>query len=351
MNCGSVCTDLDSDKLNCGECGYSCRGSTCTKGVCETVFLTNTLHPAALALDETNVYWVSAGGDPPNSTDGKLLTMGKDGNPDGGTPLVTGLATPLSLAVDSGKVYYTVFGKQLPQADAGVLYDGSAVGYVPDGVTVPLGGTRPGSVLVEGREVFVLRAGPPGELVKFNDTLTSGPVQVGADQLSPQVVSSLTATSDHFYWISQNPNQLLQLPRTGSLQATPLVTANDFTEYGIPQALTIRSVGPNQEVLFIDDRLNIRAFLIGQSSPMVVVPGAASSPACTPRCAIVSDESGVYYTLTNDNMVMRYRRSGEQPRIIASGLMNPTALALDAEFIYIANYGGSIVKVAKPPAD
>lgn len=61
--CDGACVRLDTDALHCGACNHDCLGSACNAGMCapEDV-VTGVSEPAGLALDETHVYWTTAGG-------------------------------------------------------------------------------------------------------------------------------------------------------------------------------------------------------------------------------------------------------------------------------------------------
>ena len=51
---GAACTNIDSDKLNCGACGHSCLGGDCSAGICQPLLL-GTIPSAADAARQTVV--------------------------------------------------------------------------------------------------------------------------------------------------------------------------------------------------------------------------------------------------------------------------------------------------------
>src|SRR5262249_36417933 len=54
--------DFSSDPLNCGQCGRSCLGGTCTKGDCSHVMMsTGVTRYDHIALYDDSVYWTSGG--------------------------------------------------------------------------------------------------------------------------------------------------------------------------------------------------------------------------------------------------------------------------------------------------
>jgi hypothetical protein len=59
--CSSGCTDLTSDPDNCGTCGHSCQGASCSNSACWPIVVGPSPDPVEwLALDGTNVYWTAS---------------------------------------------------------------------------------------------------------------------------------------------------------------------------------------------------------------------------------------------------------------------------------------------------
>ena len=88
---GGTCTaDTQNDALNCGYCGHSCQGGTCSAGVCQQVTLASGLNePSYLAVRGATATWT-------DFTNGDVLGMSTWG----GSPatFLTGQATPSGLA-------------------------------------------------------------------------------------------------------------------------------------------------------------------------------------------------------------------------------------------------------------
>jgi hypothetical protein len=58
--CDELCVDLQTDDLNCGECGHSCLGESCVDGLCTPVVLADEGTCGNLfAANETHLYWVA----------------------------------------------------------------------------------------------------------------------------------------------------------------------------------------------------------------------------------------------------------------------------------------------------
>ena len=123
-----------TDGENCGACGRSCLGGTCTNGSCDPVTL-QTLSGLAtgVAVDDTSVYY---GLNPPGGTTSEIVRIDKDGA--NAKPIVTGMVAVGSVAVDGTFVYWvepasngTANGRILKSAkdgSAGVITIASALG-------------------------------------------------------------------------------------------------------------------------------------------------------------------------------------------------------------------------------
>ena len=90
-----------NDAKNCGSCGHSCLGGACQAGVCQPVVLaTGQNNPPDIAIDATNVYWVTYGG----GTVMKCAIGGCNNTP---TELASGQAGAQGIAVGATSVYWT----------------------------------------------------------------------------------------------------------------------------------------------------------------------------------------------------------------------------------------------------
>lgn len=120
---GGCTFDKWVDPNNCGSCGKSCDGGSCSDGSCVPlpggVLATGQAGPVALAVDATNVYWINAGvpfGSGKQGTvwlDSQVMACPITGCGNRPTVLAGGWsqgmldAYPATLAVDSKSVYWT----------------------------------------------------------------------------------------------------------------------------------------------------------------------------------------------------------------------------------------------------
>src|SRR5262249_57274193 len=90
-----------SDSRNCGVCNHDCRGTTCDRGLCQTILLASGQAPEAMAVDTTNVYWTGVM---------KCAIGGCNQTP---TP-VSGTTGGVGVAVDPTPVFLTGGGPRGP---------------------------------------------------------------------------------------------------------------------------------------------------------------------------------------------------------------------------------------------
>jgi len=110
MDCDGIEVDFLRSPLDCGTCGYDCRGGACNAGRCTPAPVTLVLSDyepqpgtrgVAIALDELRVYF--AEGDT-----GRIRSVGKDGSDL--RALVTDLAVPCALVVGGDYLYFATCG-------------------------------------------------------------------------------------------------------------------------------------------------------------------------------------------------------------------------------------------------
>jgi hypothetical protein len=99
--CGGACLATSSDPANCGACGHSCQGGTCSAGRCTAVTLASARStPENLVVDAFNLYWGES------ASNGTIYKCGKSGCSDATiVPLADGHGSG-PIAVTSSTVYF-----------------------------------------------------------------------------------------------------------------------------------------------------------------------------------------------------------------------------------------------------
>jgi hypothetical protein len=103
--CSGVCTNYQTDPLNCGACGHSCQYGACSAGVCQPfAIVPNQMNPEELLVDSENLYWFS-------SQDSSGITypiyMVNKSTGGAGTSLGSSSTSCTFLAIDLANVYWT----------------------------------------------------------------------------------------------------------------------------------------------------------------------------------------------------------------------------------------------------
>jgi hypothetical protein len=98
-------TSTQADPANCGACGRSCLGQTCTAGLCKpTVLAASQSAPQRLTVDDTAVYWTNAGSTTSSFADGTVMRANKV---DGSGPMTLAASHyAAGIAVDATNAYW-----------------------------------------------------------------------------------------------------------------------------------------------------------------------------------------------------------------------------------------------------
>jgi hypothetical protein len=328
MACGGQCVDTQTSASNCGGCGASCTGGTCTKGVCKLV-VTADGGPApsvgdfpCIAVDSQNVYVATgmfagaggliyrvpiSGGAPqiilptenrPHgiASDGTNLfwadyaagTIRKSGL-DGSNPttIVPGQTSPYALALDMTHVYWNNWGDgTVWQANK----DGSNPVQLGMGLTVQALGyiaTSGTNVFFTDRTAGVVYDAKVGMMGTSFASMQGGPTGVAVD-------------STDLFWSNATAGTIVAEPLNKSAAAKPIV--------------------------------------MGQTRPN----------------AVVTDGTSVYWSdqgtagVANSGSINKVATSGGMVTPLASGQNIPTCIAIDATSIYWINvFGGVIGKTGR----
>lgn len=325
-------SDLQTNGEHCGRCGRSCGGSSCRDGACAPQLLTQGYGVVRrLAVDDDALYFTS--------TDQQLLgRMAKDGGvvsflePDGGL-----IVPSAGLVVDGAFVYASaVYGagvRRIPKTGGaaetiekcnttyGVALDATHVYW-----HLSLCG---GEVRVRRRAKNVL-----------DETLTeeeAAPRPGGA--FAQELGGDIVVDDSRVYWMSLV--RIMSLPKIG------------FTDAGVAVLFDRPDGGVDLlRGLAVADRLYV---LMGER--VIAVPkggGDASVLADAPAtgdnkpATLVLAGSDVYFTRPAKGIVARVPMGGGPVETIASGQPTPSALTVDAQFVYWSNDSdGSIWRVAR----
>jgi hypothetical protein len=361
---GASCVgvNLQTDANNCGACGRSCQGGTCTAGACSAVTLaTLQEEPFSLAVDATSIYWtnVAGGGQPPKG--GSVMKSALDGT--GATKLLGQAATDYTdLALDATRVFVTAYGAA----------DGFVLSLPKSGIVASTLYMAANGVYSPGTIVSNLPTGAATELYLVNYQ-TAVVFELGADGGAPITIGGPTHTSGGFFdpeSVAYDTTNVF-VSDLGT-EANGAYTGGAIWRVPIPTGTKV-GVGAAEAISLAVDGTNVYATDV--SGKVIALPKAGSDAIATilatgvGATGLVVDSTAVYWTERGGAFVPGTGWSAcagagaLHKTVLAShsdvklvtGLNCPSAIAQDATTVYFAELGtdpahssdGTIKKVAK----
>ncbi|HEX5060067.1 MAG TPA: hypothetical protein VFV99_11940 [Kofleriaceae bacterium] len=337
--------DLQTDPLNCGECGASCGGGACVMGQCEAATLvTGQDKPTGVAVDGAHIVWTTEGnqqGDP-NGTIAECPVAGCPGmQPE--KVLYRGLGRPANPILVADKIYFV----------DGVLgtAGGDITGFVPSVGTIT--GAALGPPLMwwgSKRDVTSLAVADNqiyfGTLEQYDgsvDAFAATCAATGCPNNGTEVymladarksISSIVVDKTFAYYIEFGNATIAKVSRaSGGPQA--LFTAELGALY-LAQDDTYLYWGtsvPAQSGVTVKNYL-ARGPKAGGAKEKLADVGAITS--------IAVDGDWVYFADTS-GLVARVAKVGGPVETLATAQKDPRGLAVAGGFLYWANhFGGSV---------
>jgi hypothetical protein len=313
--------NISADIHNCGACGHDCLGGACIGGVCQPSLLASDQGvPRGLAVVRGNVYWAS-------NTKNTVMRVGTDGSRL--TPLLSNQKTPIDMVVRPD-------GLLLLTGDGAVIHaslDGTGQRTV---VPPSASGSTTGRIAAVGDVVYFTNA--RDKTLSRSDLDGGARATLASGQSSPFGVA---ANATRVFWSADVDGggaiQALDVDGTdvtvlASAQATPrTLVLFGSTVYWVT---SVASGNVMRAVLLADGGANTSVFASAQNMPW----------------AVVEDADSVYWTTAGvPGAIYACPRAGcgGPPRVVVSGVVQPTYLVTDARAVYVATNGGTILKIAK----
>jgi hypothetical protein len=332
--CAGQCVDPTTNGENCGACGHSCLGGSCTSSACQPITLATVGGtPVGIAVSATTVYYTSLA-DAPDGLVGSVPVNGGQA-----TTLVPALSNPRHVAVNGQHIYWVETG-------AG----GSVMMANLDGTNPTVLGPSlddPWDVHVDGTGVYWANEGTgDGGVGAVQTCATTGCVQpttlAGGLLERP---SGVATTATAIYWTNHvTGGSVYTCAKNGSTQPSPLASAQND-----PSSLAIS--GSNAYWVNDGDGTVMTIPLGGSSMPTQLIPpppptGSSGDGYSMP---IAVDTSNVYFTNQTALTILSCAVGGcgGVAKVLATG-QTSAGIAVDATAIYWTDYArGTVMRLAK----
>jgi hypothetical protein len=339
--CASACVDLTTDGHDCGACGHDCLGGACNAGQCAATDVFAARYIEQIAVDATNLYYATsvalynvplAGGAPLN------LSM----------PMTAGGFSPTAFVIDSTYAFWTsAFSPSMGLVlKVSKNYGGTAQQLVNQTALYE----QPYALALndtngDGLADWVIWVGHGDGQSSTMPTIvktsanSSGNSSTVLAYTTVKFLNSIALDKTSAYALSPDTGSVLKVPLAGG---APVVFATGFTTathvVADAQNLYVLDLGPFQSGAFAAGRI-VKVPLDG-TAPVDLASGLANLG------QIVVGGGEVYVTsefhaspTTADGSVIAVPVAGGAPLTIASGQSYPEGIAVDATYVYWANYG------------
>ncbi len=324
-------TNTDNDALNCGICGHSCAGTSCSSGACQPAVIVSGLdHPRGLAVDASRLFWTTS------VSSGTVMSAPlAGGNP---TILAQNQNYPMGIAVDSTTVFWGT-----ASSIAKVAKNGGSV--------TTLANERGDKIAVDGANVYWIKIQYP------NGAVQSVPVDGGSVSTfytsSTDTPAGVATNGTDVFWASSGmayggggyyPSTVNKIPVGGG----SLVELNNLAGCCSVFDLAIDSSSVYYVGQGHGSTTNGWLRSVQQDGSGDVLLGLVDP---SPK-ALAVDDCCVYGTAggasQNEGVVFRVPKTGGTVDIMANHQNSPRAIVVDASYLYWINEGdGTIVRSPK----
>jgi hypothetical protein len=343
------CGDTTSSPDNCGTCGRSCLGGTCSNGVCQPVQLASALTgPQGIAVSGDNVYVAVTNED-------RIVRLSKQG--DGGVVTAATLQSgsfPYAIAADDAGIFWTDDVSPGGEIDMCPTPGCGASGATP----LFTGADDPQGIVVSGSTVYWVE-GVGGVVRSISRKGNDGGAQTLNGDAGGQPVH-LVVDSSYVYYTDAKTVAIQRVPIGGG--AVKAMVPLSAVAFGI-------ALGTSNLFWTINSEGDTNGLV--QTAPVAGADaGAVLATNQLDPLEIAADDKNVYWVTLGDPTAAAPPSGGvltcpiagcppSGPITIVGNQARPTHIAIDAQAIYWTCVGvsasdgtpqadGTVMKIAKP---
>jgi hypothetical protein len=326
--CGAECVALESDPAHCGSCDRDCGGTTCQQGVCEpAVVVGGVTDPQSIAIDDTHVYWTTAGGLVQRAlkSGGPIETLAEDQE------------SPETIVVDDKRVFW------LNRGTGAVMRKNKGASSKPKVLSNGMGAR---ALAQDALSVYYSRKLKKGD-IRVVQKGGGGPVTLTAGQPLP---AELHVRGSSLFWAGfsdadddLNHNSIPDGEEGlsgGYIRSMPRLGGDGVTlAAGEGEISALTSLG---EIAVWADRTNtrIRAFSPAEGGPVTLVADQDVR-------GLTADEGAIYWSTGGGNV--KSRTAQGTLSLLALDVTKAGPLVVDATHVYLLQTGanGAVLRFPK----
>ena len=324
--CATACIDLQSDPQHCGACGHDCLGAACRKGMCEPLVVASGLvEPQAIAVDDSHVYWTTAGGAVRRApkVGGAVETLTEEQD------------SPSTIVVDDKRAFW------LNAATGAVMRQSKDGGGKPKLLS---NGTGARGLAQDDASIYFCRKVKKGD-VRVVQKMGGGPVTLAVKQSLP---ADLHVRGDTLFWSGfadaadddDDDDDDDSVPG-GYVRSMPRLGGADVTTLALGEG-EIFALTSLDDIPIWADRTNerIRAFSPEEGGPVTFVADQDVR-------GLTADATAIYWSTAGGNVKSRTLTGPVE--IVALDISKAGPVLVDATHVYILRTGpsGAVLRVAK----
>lgn len=321
VRCGASCVDTTTSADNCGACGRSCGGGTCAAAACSVATMRDGISRLnGFAVDDTSLYFTSE--DKVNSCPLGACT----GAPKQLAAMVGYDA--LDIHVDSGFLYFQSAPNQTTERPA--IYRCPITGCPNPPSSIAADGLNGiGMFTTFQKSMFADLRGSGISRVDCSSGVCSPGVRIVAKPVGQFAVG---AQGIYFNDVTGSGSQLASCPLVADCTRTVLTATRVLGDIAVVGGL-VYFVGPG----ITAGGQGVLACQTGVACP---VPTVLTKTADT-ITNLTADAKGIYWTQGDNLMSCTDVACVGGIRMLAKGLVDPSLLQLDANFVYFRAAGSA----------